>query len=81
MCLNNSYTETKIHDIENDPEKDLYRLLSDNNSDDHDTNPLVDNCVYCEPSQVKLLDCNRYKMKILHPNIHSLPNKIDELTN
>ena len=77
MCLNNRHTESKAADIENNRQKDLYQLLEN----DDDPNPLLDNCLYYEPSQISNLNGNKFNLRILHLNIHSIPSKMDDLIN
>ena len=64
---------SRITEIENDPTKDLHLLLED------EENPLLNDCFYYEPIQLKVKECGNYKLRILHLNIHSVPQKIDEL--
>ena len=66
-------TDTVLSDIACDDAKDLNSLLEDFD------NPLLNNCKYCLPEEVNTLSFNKAKLKLLHLNIHSLPNKIDSL--
>ncbi len=67
-----------INDIQQDPSKDLYSIL---NHEDEDSNPLLDNCKYYTPSAINSISSEKFKLKVLHINIHSIPAKIVELKN
>ena len=66
-------TDTVLSDIACDESKDLNSLLEDFD------NPLLNNCKYCLPEEVNTLSFSKSKLKIIHLNIHSLPNKVDSL--
>ena len=79
MCLqrppNRSWV---ISDIQQDPSKDLYSLL---NLEDEESNPLLDNCKYYTPTAINNISSEKFKLKVLHLNIHSIPAKLVELKN
>ena len=75
MCLNNTYTDSKISKLERDPQSNLYNIIENEDT----VNPLIDNCCYFEPVQISELNGKKYKIKALHLNIQSLPNKVDQL--
>ncbi len=69
---------TGIGDIQQDPSKDLYSII---NSEDEESNPLLDNCKYYTPSAINTISGERFRLKVLHINIHSIPAKLVELKN
>ena len=74
MCLQQPTNRSRlagISDIQQDPSKDLYSIL---NSEDEDSNPLLDNCKYYTPTAVNSISSEKFKLKVLHINIHSIPD-------
>ena len=67
------HSKFSIGKIETDPDLDLFQLLDDGN------NPLLSDCCYHEPSENSLVTDKTFKLKILHLNIHSIPDKKDQL--
>lgn len=73
MTENNQYKYT-INDINLDPTKDLNALL--------DTDlPINNDCDYIDPNDLHTLQFQTCTYGILHLNIHSIPNKINDLKN
>ncbi len=66
-------TKFSIGKIETDPGLDLFQLLDDGN------NPLLSDCCYYEPREISQITDNIFKLKILHLNIHSIPDKKGQL--
>ncbi len=56
--------------------KDLFELT------DIDQNPMQNRCTYASPDDVNLkgINVSGSQLSILHLNIHSLPSKLDEIT-
>jgi len=73
MCLHPKPDKCRLDEISSDPKNNLSNLISE------DANPLVSMCSYYEPTQVSELNGDNYKLKILHLNIRSIPDKIDDL--
>ena len=64
---------TPLLDIENDDSKDLYKLMEGEDS------PLLNNCCYSDPDEIVLLEKENAKLKVLHLNVRSLPDKIHHI--
>ena len=73
MCLGNRTDSTKLDQITRDPSKDLYDLI------DANLNPLCNACNYVEPEDTKDLNIKGTQLVSLHLNIHSIPDKLDQL--
>ncbi len=79
MCLQRPTHRSRlvgIHQIDDDPTKNLYDLI-DNESDD--INPLLNNCKYYEETNLDRISGDKYKFRVLHLNIRSLPAKLNDL--
>ena len=79
MCFQRPSNRPRLSGIEEilqDPSKDLYSLF---NSEDEVSNPLLDNCKYYTPAAVNTISSERFKLNVLHINIHSIPAKLVEL--
>ena len=74
MCVGNSINTgtLRIDEIEQDPAHDFSAIVDD------DLLLFDKECSYLEPSQVKKMNGLTSGLRILHANIHSIPNKIDE---
>jgi len=66
---------TRLSELTDDPTMDLYKIMQDNDND----NPLLNNCMYYEPSEINLINAQQANLKVLFLNIHSLPDKINLL--
>lgn len=77
MNNTDSTPTTRLTEISEDMTKDLYHLMDDEDND----SPLLDNCQYIEPDEIDNLSAKHAKLKVLHLNIHSLPDKIHQLQN
>ena len=67
--------KTNVQGVEGNPQLDLYNLIDDSN----DANPLINRCQYYEPHETKKIKCDDLNFKLLHLNVHSLPDKVDQL--
>ena len=74
MAPNNSFdSNPPLVEIDNDDTKNLYKLI-----DDYD-NPLLDECKYSLPDDIQNVSDSKAKLKLLHLNVRSLPDKIEPL--
>ena len=73
MCLGNRIDFLKLDQIERDKTKDLFDLI------DINLKPLSSECNYIEPDDVKNQHINSSDLVTLHLNIHSIPDKLDQL--
>ena len=81
MCFQRPSNRPRVDsvgEIQQDPSKDLYSII---NSEDEDSNPLLDNCKYYTPEAINSISGDKFKLKVLHINIHSIPAKLSELKN
>ena len=81
MCFQRPSNRSRlagIRDIQQDPSKDLYSIII---SEDEESNPLLDNCKYYTPDAVNIISGDKFRLKVLHINIHSIPAKLVELKN
>ncbi len=68
-----AFSKFSIGKIETNPGLDLFQLLDNGN------NPLLSDCCYYEPSDVSTISDKKFKLKTLHLNIHSIPDKKGQL--
>ena len=61
-----------------DPDKDFIDII---NRESDTINPLLENCNYYDIPSLESLSDKRYKLKVLHLNIRSLPSNYNELKN
>ncbi len=73
MCLGNRTDSFRLGQIERDKSKDLFDLI------DLNFNPLKNECNYTEPEDLKNESTNSSQLVTLHLNIHSIPDKLDQL--
>ncbi len=79
MCFTKSSDRSRLTglpEIQQDPKYDLHKIIA---CEDDSLNPLLNDCKYYEPSSFDKITGNRFKMKILHLNIRSLPGKLSKL--
>ncbi len=79
MCLQRPTHRSRlegIHQIDDDPSKNLFDLI-ENEGDG--INPLLNNCKYYEDTNLDKISGNKYKLRVLHLNIRSLPAKLADL--
>ncbi len=79
MCLQRPTDKPRlegIHQVDDDSSKNLFDLI-DNEGDG--INPLLNNCKYYEDANLEQISGSKYKFRVLHLNIRSLPAKLSEL--
>ena len=82
MCFqkigNRSGRLDNLPNIMTDPDKDFIDII---NRESDTINPLLEICNYYDTPSLQTLSDKRYKLKVLHLNIRSLPSNYNELKN